>query len=83
LNRTVALFSESASRVVVSTTEHGVTEVLANAKTLGVPARVIGRTGGNLIRMSVGGQMAIDISVADAEGEWTTAIERHFVRRVA
>jgi phosphoribosylformylglycinamidine synthase subunit PurL len=83
LNRTVALFSESASRVLVSTTEHDVTEVLANAKTFGVPARVIGRTGGNLIRMTVGGQMATDISVADAEREWTTAIERHFVRRVA
>jgi hypothetical protein len=60
-----------------------VTEVLANAKTFGVPARVIGRTGGNLIRMTVGGHMATDISVADAEREWTTAIERHFVRRVA
>ncbi len=83
LNGAVALFSESASRVVVSTTERDLTEVLTRAKKFGVPARVIGRTGGNLIRMTVGDQMAIDVSVADAEREWTTAIGRHFVRRVA
>lgn len=39
-----ALFSESASRVVVGTTADYLDDVLARAKSLGIPAAVIGRT---------------------------------------
>jgi hypothetical protein len=48
-----------------------------------VPARVIGETGGNLLRMAVAGRMVVDLPVHDAEEAWSTAIERHFARRVA
>jgi hypothetical protein len=48
-----------------------------------VPARVIGETGGNRLRMAVGGVMAIDQPVDAAERAWSSAIERYFEKRVA
>jgi hypothetical protein len=44
---------------------------------------VIGQTGGNRLRMAVGGAIVIDQSVDEAERVWSTAIDRHFARRVA
>ena len=58
INRAAALFGESASRVIVSTAVDLVTEVLERAAAAGVPARVVGRTGGNLLRIAVGGHIA-------------------------
>jgi phosphoribosylformylglycinamidine synthase len=83
LNAAAALFGESASRVIVSAPPDLVTEVLQQASAAGVPARVIGETGGNRIRMAVAGETAIDVGVADAERVWSSAIEEVFVRRVA
>ena len=48
-----------------------------------VPACVIGRTGGNLLRIAVAGEMAIDLPVDDAEGAWSMAIERYFKKQAA
>ena len=70
------LFGESASRVVLSVSEGGVAQVLDAAARAGVPARVIGRTGGADIRIDVAGRTAICMPVADAEQTWSTAIER-------
>jgi phosphoribosylformylglycinamidine synthase len=83
LNVAAALFGESASRAVVSAVPEDVTTVLERAAAAGVPARVIGQTGGNRLRMAVDGRMAIDRSVDDAERVWSTAIEQYFVKRVA
>jgi len=83
LNLAAALFGESASRVVVSVAEGGVTEVLQRAAAAGVAAAVIGRTGGSSLRVAVGGKTAIDMPVEAAERAWATAIDRHFVKRVA
>jgi phosphoribosylformylglycinamidine synthase II len=83
VNVAAALFGESASRVVVSVVPEDVTTVLERAATAGVPARVIGQTGGNRLRMAVGGRIAIDQSVGEAERAWSTAIEQYFVKRVA
>ena len=49
----------------------------------GVPARVIGQTGGHQLRISVGGELAIDIPVSELERIWMSAIDRYFIRRVA
>ena len=57
-NDAAALFGESASRVVVSAPPDDVTEVLERAAAAGVPARVIGETGGNRLRIAVGGRDA-------------------------
>ncbi|PYR37170.1 MAG: phosphoribosylformylglycinamidine synthase II, partial [Acidobacteria bacterium] len=83
LNVVAALFGESASRVVVSVTPDALTEVLQRAAIARVPARVIGETGGNRLRMAVGGRPVVDLSVDEAERVWSTAIERVMVRRVA
>jgi phosphoribosylformylglycinamidine synthase II len=83
LNDAVALFGESASRVVVSVSPDNVTEILQRAALTGVLARVIGETGGNRLRIAVAGRTIVDVSVDDAERVWSTAIEGVFVRRVA
>jgi phosphoribosylformylglycinamidine synthase len=83
INRAAALFGESASRVVVSVTPDAATEVLKRAKTAGVPARVIGRTGGQELRVAVGGQLAIAVGVSEAERVWSGAVEHYFAKQVA
>jgi phosphoribosylformylglycinamidine synthase subunit PurL len=83
VNRVAALFGESATRVVLSAAEGDVSRILARAASSGVPARVVGRTGGNLLRIVVNGKIAVDLPVGEAERAWRKAIERHFVKRVA
>ncbi|MBL8136481.1 MAG: phosphoribosylformylglycinamidine synthase subunit PurL [Acidobacteria bacterium] len=70
------LFGESASRVVVSVADGHVAQVLGAAASAGVPAQVIGRTGGGDIRIDVDGTTAVLLPVAAAEGVWATAIGR-------
>ena len=83
MNVCAALFGESASRVVVSVVPDDVIAVLERAAAADVPARVVGRTGGERLRMGVGGQIVIDQSVDDAERVWSTAIEQYVAKRVA
>jgi phosphoribosylformylglycinamidine synthase len=82
-NRAAALFGESASRVVVSVKDDSVANVLERANAAGVPARVIGRTGGDTLRIAVGGETAVALAVADAERAWSNALEHYFAKRVA
>jgi phosphoribosylformylglycinamidine synthase II len=83
LNQAAAVFGESASRVIVSAARARADEVLARAAAAGVPARAIGQTGGHQLRISVGGELAIDIPVSELERIWMSAIDRYFIRRVA
>src|SRR5207249_2626512 len=83
VNEAAALFGESASRVLVSATPDDVTSVLQLAASMGVPAQVIGQTGGNLLRISVAGRVVVDLAIDDAERVWSTAIEQRFAKRVA
>jgi phosphoribosylformylglycinamidine synthase subunit PurL len=83
VNVAAALFGESASRVVVSVVQEDLTTMLERAAAARVPARVIGQTGGNRLRMMVGGRIAIDRSVDEAERVWSSTIEQYFVKRVA
>jgi phosphoribosylformylglycinamidine synthase len=83
LDRIATLFGESASRVVVSAAPAHVDEVLMRAAREGVPAVVIGKVGGTRVTIDVDGERTIDVAVAEAERVWSSAIERHFVKRVA
>jgi phosphoribosylformylglycinamidine synthase len=83
INIAASLFGESASRVVISVVPEHVTTVLRHASAAGVPARVIGQTGGSRLRMAVAGAIVIDQSVDEAERVWSTAIDRYFAQRVA
>ena len=78
-----ALFSESASRVVVSVAPEHVAKVLERAAAANVAVRMIGRVGGARIRIAVGGTDTIDLSVDEAERVWSGAIEQYFAKRVA
>jgi phosphoribosylformylglycinamidine synthase len=75
-----ALFGESASRIVVSVAPQQRDAVISAAKAAGIPAREIGKTGGDRIRITVNGQPAIDAPVAAAELAWATAIEKKMTR---
>jgi phosphoribosylformylglycinamidine (FGAM) synthase-like enzyme len=83
VNVAAALFGESASRVVIGVAQDDVTAVLQRAAAAGVPAKVIGRTGGNRLRIAVAGETMIDVSVDEAERVWSSAIDKYFERRVA
>jgi phosphoribosylformylglycinamidine synthase len=75
-----ALFGESASRIVVSAPDGAVAAVLEQAAQAGVPAAVVGRTGGPDIQIDQGGTTVIRVRVADAEARWAGAIGRYFLR---
>jgi phosphoribosylformylglycinamidine synthase len=83
VNRAAALFGESASRVVVSAAPEAVSEVVRRASAGRVPSRIIGRTGGRSLRIAVGGEVAVDVTLVDAERAWADAVQRYFARRVA
>jgi phosphoribosylformylglycinamidine synthase len=78
LRDVATMFGESASRVVVSAAPERAHEILGRAATAGVPAAVIGRVGGNHIRISVEGRVVIDEALSVAEQIWSTAIDRYF-----
>jgi phosphoribosylformylglycinamidine synthase subunit PurL len=77
------LFGESASRVVVSVAARDVDELLSLAKGESVPAAVIGCVGGDRIRISIDGRVAVDEPLVEAEQIWANAIGRYFDRTVA
>jgi phosphoribosylformylglycinamidine synthase len=83
MNVAAALFGESASRALISTSSDTVTEVLQQAAKAGVPAQVIGETGGNRLRIAVAGELEVDVAIEEAERAWTDTIGRIFVRKVA
>jgi phosphoribosylformylglycinamidine synthase len=74
------LFGESASRAVVSVRPAQLAELLALAAAHRVPAARIGTVSGDRIRVSTGGRVAIDESLADAERIWNGSIEGYFAK---
>jgi phosphoribosylformylglycinamidine (FGAM) synthase-like enzyme len=77
------LFGESASRIVISVASDQLDTVMTAAEEAGVTAREIGRVGGDSIRLSVNGVVAIDSAVSVAEQAWATAIETKMSRKAA
>ncbi|MCC7125893.1 MAG: phosphoribosylformylglycinamidine synthase II, partial [Acidobacteria bacterium] len=75
------LFGESASRIVVTVSPAHKDDVLAAAATAGVPASVIGTTGGTTIELAVGGTRMVSSRVAAAEQAWATSIGTMMARR--
>jgi phosphoribosylformylglycinamidine synthase II len=69
------LFSESAGRVVVSVRPEDAGVVLGRCVAAGIPCAEIGVTGGDRLRVSVGGQLEIDEEVAALEAAWGGALE--------
>jgi len=70
----VALFSESQSRVLISVAPEHVEELLALARTYGVPAEAIGTTGGDRLVFTVNGKNVIDAPLSELHAAWKDAI---------
>jgi len=83
LDEAAILFGESASRIVVSTISDRLDAVLERGKAAGVPAQVIGQTGGDRLTLTVGGRVAVDVLLAEAERVWSASIPHRMGRRVA
>src|SRR4030095_15510810 len=67
---TVALFAESASRVIVSVSPGELAALFGVAEAAGVPAREIGRVGGSRIKIAIEGRQGINERVAAAGCIW-------------
>jgi phosphoribosylformylglycinamidine synthase len=80
---TSTLFSESATRVVVSVAREQRAALLALARAFAVPAREIGQTGSARISVSINGRSGIDVPVSEAEAIWDSALDRYFKQRAA
>ena len=72
------LFNESASRVVASSDPQAAERLVQLAEKRSVPARVIGRVGGDRIRIGIDGRGVIDEPVVGAERTWADAIGAYF-----
>ena len=83
IRRAATLFGESSGRVVASVQAGQRDRLLALAAELGVPAAVIGKTGGARVCIDVDGNAAIDCSLAEAERIWATALGAYFARPAA
>jgi phosphoribosylformylglycinamidine synthase subunit PurL len=77
------LFGESASRVIVSVAPAKADALLRLAAAAKVPAAIVGRVGGDRVRISVDGRAVIDERVAELADLWARAIDRYFESRQA
>ena len=64
------LFSETQSRVILSCKPKDAEKVLSEAKRIGVPSKVIGRTGGIRVRISKSGKRLLDLEVSKLNKAW-------------
>ncbi|WP_342318373.1 phosphoribosylformylglycinamidine synthase subunit PurL [Corynebacterium mayonis] len=69
-----AMFSESASRVLIAATSNLVDGIIERAVGLGIPAVVIGKTNGSG-EMKVGGET---IALAELVNAWSATLPEHF-----
>jgi len=76
LSTTAALFAESPSRIIVSLPESALEEVSALAKKTGAPLQVIGRVGGDRLRISHKGNGVINASVSELQDIWVNGLSK-------
>jgi len=72
------LFGETQSRICVTTDENLLAALLELAKKRGVPAKVIGTTGGDAIIINHRGQEVIKVPVAGAFRAWKNSLPDEF-----
>jgi phosphoribosylformylglycinamidine synthase len=68
------MFSETPSRILLSAPEENVDQILKLARELEVSAAVIGRTGGERLRLSINGEAVVDRDVVQIEEAWRNAL---------
>jgi phosphoribosylformylglycinamidine synthase II len=80
---TRTLFGESASRVVVSVAPAETAAVLAKAAAAGVTATRVGTTGGAMIKIAIDGRPALECTLTEAEGRWSSSLANWLAGRAA
>jgi phosphoribosylformylglycinamidine synthase len=68
-----ALFGERAGRVIVSVRGEAVRRLVAAASDAGVPAMLLGRAAGDMLRVRWGGDGGFEASVATLRAAWETS----------
>jgi phosphoribosylformylglycinamidine synthase len=68
------LFGESPSRIVVSLSKTAATQMAELAKQHGSPFEIIGRVGGDRLRIKINDVERVDVSIAELEESWASAI---------
>jgi hypothetical protein len=71
-------FSTDAAQWLLRSGDTATLRQMAEAS--GVPMTVLGKTGGDRVRITVSGQPAIDVELGDAEAAWSGAIGKRFTR---
>ena len=74
LDATVALFSESPSRIIASIDPANLPELERIADEHGSPFAIIGRVGGNALTVCVNGDEVLAIAVSDLETAWRNSL---------
>ncbi|MGI8732624.1 MAG: phosphoribosylformylglycinamidine synthase subunit PurL [Pyrinomonadaceae bacterium] len=70
------LFSESPSRIVISFAAADQEAIAAIAERHKAPLTVLGKTGGEKLRVSVNGELVIDSTVEELENAWRNSLPR-------
>jgi phosphoribosylformylglycinamidine synthase II len=76
IRKDAVLFGESQSRVVLSAKPSHRQAILDQAKSLGVPAEVIGSVTGARLTISLGDATMLDVPVPTLHDRWALSIER-------
>jgi phosphoribosylformylglycinamidine (FGAM) synthase-like enzyme len=74
LSGAALLFGETPSRIILSFDESQRTRIERIAAQAGAPFRVIGRTGGDRLRISADGEAHVSQPIAELETLWRTAL---------
>ena len=74
LRRDVALFSESQSRIILTSAPDRAEELKAAVAAYGVPVEIIGTVGGDRLRVALDGTAALDEAVTELKTIWEDAI---------
>jgi phosphoribosylformylglycinamidine synthase len=77
LRRDLTLFGEGPSRILVSVTGERAREFEALMAESAIAWRWIGTTGGDRVRLRVGGETLVDVAVDHIEHAWRNGFERH------
>ncbi|HVF50991.1 MAG TPA: phosphoribosylformylglycinamidine synthase subunit PurL [Pyrinomonadaceae bacterium] len=75
LSPTAHLFGETPSRIIISFADEARARLEEIAAQEGCPLRVVGRAGGDELRINVGGAQVVSASVAELETAWRTSLQ--------
>jgi phosphoribosylformylglycinamidine synthase len=70
------LFSESPSRIIISFKESALNQVEEIARRAHCPLTMLGRTGGEQLRIAVNGEEIFQLNVNQLEAHWRTSLGR-------